>query len=393
MINVVQVCLALLLTELTHYMLYEAKAEHMTDLLFTPLLDQHKKLNAKIVDFGGWALPVNYGSQIEEHHAVRNDAGMFDVSHMTVSDVTGAQTIAFLEHVLANDINKISNTPGKALYSCLLNHDGGVIDDLIVYYLNNKHCRLVTNASTNEKDMAWLNKQAQDFDITFKERPDLALLAVQGPKALEKCAEVLKPEFATLVNSLTRFQGGFCGEEFAGRTGYTGEDGVEFIVSAELANKLWEQFLGAGVRPCGLGARDTLRLESGMSLYGNDLDEQHSPLESGLSWTVSLKNDRDFIGKSALTEPAKHQMLGLILTDRGVLRGHQAVLLNGSEIGEITSGTFSPTLEQSIALARISSDVTLNIGDTVQIAVRKKQLNAVIAQSPFVKNGKATNTL
>ena len=364
-----------------------------TPLLSTPLLAQHQKLNAKIVDFGGWALPVNYGSQIEEHHAVRKNVGMFDVSHMTVSDVIGKQTIAFLEKVLANDINKINGTPGKALYSCMLNEQGGVIDDLIVYYLNDEHCRLVTNASTNEKDMAWLSKQASEFDVSFKERPELALLAVQGPNAIEVCKKVLAPEFASVVNSLKRFQGAFYNDQFAGRTGYTGEDGIEFIVSAELANTLWEQFLNAGVQPCGLGARDTLRLESGMSLYGNDLDEQHSPLESGLSWTVSLDDDRDFIGKTAIIDSAKHQLIGLILTDRGVLRGHQAVLLDDTRIGEITSGTFSPTLEQSIALARVSADVSLAIGDTVKIAVRKKQLNAVVAHSPFVKNGNATNSL
>jgi len=363
------------------------------NLLSTPLLAQHQKLDAKIVDFGGWALPVNYGSQIEEHHSVRKNVGMFDVSHMTVSDITGRETIAFLEKVLANDINKVINTPGKALYSCMLNEQGGVIDDLIVYYLNNEHCRLVTNASTNEKDMAWLSKQANQFDVAFKERPELALLAIQGPNAIEVCKKVLEPEFASIVSSLKRFQGAFYNEQFAGRTGYTGEDGIEFIVSAELANTLWEQFLNADVQPCGLGARDTLRLESGMSLYGNDLDEEHSPLESGLSWTVSLNDERDFIGKAAIVNSTKHQMVGLILTDRGVLRGHQAVLLDDTHIGEITSGTFSPTLEQSIALARVNADVSLAIGDTVKIAVRKKQLNAVVAHSPFVKNGNATNSL
>ena len=363
------------------------------NLLCTPLLAQHQKLDAKIVDFGGWALPVNYGSQIEEHHCVRSNVGMFDVSHMTVSDVSGKQTIAFLEKVLANDINKVSNTPGKALYSCMLNEQGGVIDDLIVYYLDDEHCRLVTNAGTNEKDMAWLSRQAAEFDVSFKERPELALIAVQGPNAIEVCRQVLEPAFASVVSSLKRFQGAFHNDQFAGRTGYTGEDGVELIVSAELANTLWEQFLEAGVQPCGLGARDTLRLEAGMSLYGNDLDENHSPLESGLNWTVSLNDDRNFIGKDAITGSTKHQMIGLILTDRGVLRGHQAVLLNDLEIGEITSGTFSPTLEQSIALARVSADVSLSVGDTVKIAVRKKQLNAVVANSPFVKNGSATNSL
>ena len=241
----------------------------MTELLTTPLYSQHQKLNAKIVDFGGWALPVNYGSQIEEHIAVRKNVGMFDVSHMTVSDVTGEETLSFLSKLLANDINKVSTKAGKALYSCMLNENGGVIDDLIVYYLNDQHCRLVTNASTNEKDMAWIKQQAQGFDITFSEKPELALIAIQGPNALKVCDAVLDADFAQTVNSLKRFQGAFYQDSFAGRTGYTGEDGIEFIINAELANTLWEKFIAAGVQPCGLGARDTLRLESCL-LYTSD---------------------------------------------------------------------------------------------------------------------------
>ncbi|RBP52650.1 aminomethyltransferase [Arenicella xantha] len=360
-----------------------------SSLLTTPLYDLHTSLNAKIVDFGGWALPVNYGSQIDEHHAVRNACGMFDVSHMTVSDINGADTIPFLRQLLANDIAKVTNTPGKALYSCMLNEQGGVIDDLITYYMSDTHCRLVTNAATNAKDMAWVATQASGFDITFTEQPELALIAVQGPDALAKCAEILPAEFANIVGELSRFEGRYWGTEFVGRTGYTGEDGVEFIVSADLAKQLWSAFIEAGVQPCGLGARDTLRLESGMALHGNDLDETHTPLESGLEWTVSLKEERDFVGKQALIEPSEKNLVGLILTDRGVLRGHQSVVLDDQVIGEVTSGTYSPTLEQSIALARV--DKKLEIGQTVQIAVRQKHLNAVVARFPFVKNGSATN--
>ena len=268
----------------------------------TPLFQQHKAANAKIVDFGGWALPVNYGSQIEEHHAVRNACGMFDVSHMTVSDITGAHTLSFLEMVLANDINKISSQPGKALYSCLLNNDGGVIDDLIVYYINDQHCRIVSNASTKQKVIAWVTQQSESFQAKLSAQPELALLAVQGPNALKICSQVLDSEFATVTQSLKRFQGAFWNDEFVGRTGYTGEDGVELIVNPDLARQLWKAFLDAGVQACGLGARDTLRLESGMALYGNDLDEEHTPIESGLAWTVSLNDDRDFIGKAALPD-------------------------------------------------------------------------------------------
>ena len=271
----------------------------------------------------------------------------------------------------------------------MLNHSGGVIDDLIVYYLDDLACRVVTNASTNEKDMAWMQNQAQAFDVDVKERPELALLAVQGPHALKVCAQVLPADQAQVIEQLGRFQGGYAGSLFAGRTGYTGEDGIEFIAPAELIVELWNTFLAAGVQPCGLGARDTLRLESGMALYGNDLDEQHTPLESGLKWSVSLSDERDFNGKSELSKPTSKQTVGLILLDRGVLRGHQQVMFENRAIGEITSGTFSPTLQQSIALARIDTD--LEFGTQVQIAVRNKHLNAVIARYPFVKNGQATN--
>ena len=358
------------------------------DLLCTPLLPEHEKLNAKIVDFGGWALPVNYGSQIDEHHAVRKDVGMFDVSHMTVSDITGSETISFLKKVLANDIKKVCHQQGKALYSCMLNDQGGVIDDLIVYYLNDAHCRLVTNAGTNKKDMAWLQQQASSFDVTFTEKPAQSLIAIQGPNAIAKVKSTL-PELTELLTSLKRFQGGYLDDSdvdnlFVGRTGYTGEDGIEMILPATQAPTVWQRLVEANIQPCGLGARDTLRLEAGMSLYGNDLDEQHTPLESGLNWTVSLTDDRDFIGKSALLIPAKHQMIGLRLEGKGVLRSHQAIIIDDNEVGEVTSGTFSPTLEKSIGIARISSDCNVAIGDTVNIQVRKKRLTATVVKYPFL---------
>ncbi|MBT8114898.1 MAG: glycine cleavage system aminomethyltransferase GcvT [Arenicella sp.] len=369
----------------------------MTEPQPTPLFSKHQALGAKIVDFGGWALPVNYGSQIEEHNAVRTACGMFDVSHMTVSDVSGVQTLDFLRHLLANDIDKVCDTPGKALYSCMLNQQGGVIDDLIVYHLSDEYCRFVTNAGTREPVMSWMLQQSQAFDVQITERPELALLAVQGPEAISVCKDKLNlpQDTISLISALQRFQGGFFEhsgqQEFVGRTGYTGEDGLEFIVGAELVQELWQCLVDAGVQPCGLGARDTLRLESGMALYGNDLDTQHSPLESGLGWTVSFSEKRDFIGKAALQGEARYRLIGLILQDRGVLRSHQKVFLDDREIGEVTSGTFSPTLQQSIALARIDSDVKPEIGEQLHIRVRDRQLAAVAAKYPFVRNGKATN--
>jgi len=357
----------------------------------TPLYHQHQALNGKIVDFGGWSLPVNYGSQIDEHHAVRNACGMFDVSHMTVSDLTGKNVLRMLGKVLSNDILKTKGVSGKAIYSCMLNESGGVIDDLIAYYINDEHCRLVTNAATNQKDMAWLEKHAKDFDVDLKEKPELALIAIQGPSALELCAHVLPGDLAKLTAKLSRFQGGFAGDEFVGRTGYTGEDGVELIVNPELAKTLWAAFEQAGAKPCGLGARDTLRLEAGMALYGNDLDELHTPYESGLRWTVSTESDRDFIGRNAMLErDSSKDMIGLILVDRGVLRGHQEVYLDDQLIGEVTSGSFSPSLQQSVALARVNR--SLQLGDTVEVAVRNKRLKARVAKYPFIKNGQATNS-
>lgn len=360
--------------------------DKFSNLLKTPLFTAHQNLTAKIVDFGGWALPVNYGSQIDEHHAVRNNAGMFDVSHMTVSDITGPDTLNYLKKILANDIGKASKQTGKALYSCMLNENGGVIDDLIVYYLNDEHCRLVTNAATNAKDMAWLQQQSSAFNIRVTEQPELALIAVQGPKALQTAADSL-PQLADTITTLKRFQGQFDqtqSDTFIGRTGYTGEDGIEIILPAEQAETCWQALLSGGVQACGLGARDTLRLEAGMALYGADLDEQHSPLESGLAWTVVLDDERDFIGKTALLQTAKFKMIGLRLEDKGVLRGHQPVLINEQTVGEITSGTFSPTLERSIGIARIASSCQSQLGDEVKIQVRNKQLTATIVKYPFV---------
>lgn len=357
---------------------------NVSDLKQTPLYNEHVNLKAKMVDFGGWALPVSYTSQVEEHHSVRKTAGMFDVSHMTVSDITGTDTLVYLSKLLANDIHKATNLAGKALYSCMLNEEGGVIDDLIAYYLNDQHCRLVTNAATNEKDMAWLQQQAQGFAVTIEEKPSLALIAVQGPEAIEKAKLALDENAAQTVAKLKRFQGSFAGEYFIGRTGYTGEDGLEIILPGAEAPALWQSLLSKGVQACGLGARDTLRLEAGMALYGNDLDEEHSPLESGLKWTVVMDDERQFIGKQALGAAPRFKMVGLKLDGKGVLRNHQKVLLNEQEIGETTSGGFSPSLNQSIALARIAHSAEAPLGSQVTVQVRQKLIPATIVKYPFL---------
>ncbi len=364
----------------------------MTTLKTTPLNAAHRAMGAKMVDFGGWDMPVNYGSQIDEHHQVRNDCGMFDVCHMRVVDVKGTGVRAFLKYLLANNADKIT-LPGKALYSAMLRPDGGVIDDLIIYFMTEEWFRIVVNAGTADKDIAWMKEQATSTSsgqaaahLLITSRDDLAMVAIQGPNAREKVWQVL-PDTKAATEGLQNFQAADCGEYFVARTGYTGEDGFEVMLPKEKVEAFWYALNKAGVKPIGLGARDTLRLEAGMNLYGQDMDETVGPLESGLAWTVDLKSERDFIGKAALlANPPTHKMIGLVLLDRGVLRGHQKVhTTQGS--GEITSGSFSPTLEKSIALARVPKEVT--IGDTVQVAIRDKMLNAQVVKYPFARNGKS----
>jgi aminomethyltransferase len=344
-----------------------------------------------MVDFGGWDMPVNYGSQNDEHRAVRGDAGMFDVSHMRVVDLDGAGTRDFLRYVLANNVDKLQ-TPGKALYSCLLKPDGTVIDDLIAYFFRENFFRLVVNAGTADKDIAWFRKQMAEHAPMLKLTPraDLAIIAVQGPNAGKALPKAL-PGAAGPVSTLKPFNAaivaGASGDVMVARTGYTGEDGFEVICPVGDAEGLWARLRAADVAPCGLGARDTLRLEAGMNLYGQDMDETVSPLESGLAWTVDLASPRDFIGKAALVaHPPQRQLVGLVLIDKGgVLRAHQPVHTDRGD-GEITSGTFSPTLNQSIALARLPAGVAP--GDAVKVVVRDRELAARVVKLPFVRNGK-----
>ena len=355
--------------------------------LKTPLYDTHLAAGARLVDFGGWDMPVHYGSQIEEHHAVRRDAGMFDVSHMLIADVTGARVRDYLRYLLANDVAKLKDS-GKALYSCMLNERGGVVDDLIVYYINDSWFRVVVNAGTRDKDIAWLKKYADQFQVDVKPRTDLAMIAVQGPNARAKAATLIGAR-ATEALQLKAFFGRELAPYFIARTGYTGEDGWEIMLPVADAPQFWSDLKAAGVAQCGLGARDTLRLEAGMNLYGNDMDENLSPLESGLTWTVSFDPpERDFVGRAALDAQraagVKRKLVGLILEDRGVLRGHQKVVSAAGE-GELTSGTFSPTMEKSIGFARVPAAT----GERVEVDIRGKLLPARVVKYPFVRNGKA----
>ena len=357
----------------------------------TVLNSIHRALGARMVDFGGWDMPVNYGSQIEEHHAVRNNCGMFDVSHMCPVDLVGPDCRPFLSRLVANDVAKLG-VSGKALYSAMLNEAGGVIDDLIIYFLTDTRFRIVINAGTADKDLAWMHAKAAEWkmDVSITQRREgadsLAIIAIQGPNARARVWDVL-PQAKAAIADLKPFFAAEVGQYFIASTGYTGEDGYEIMLPTDEAEALWNKLKDAGVAPCGLGARDTLRLEAGMNLYGQDMDETVSPLDAGLAWTVAMKDGRDFVGKPALTATGQQKaFLGLILLDKGVLRGHQQVITKHGN-GEITSGSFSPTLQQSIALARLPLGV--QVGDEVEVDIRGKLLKAKVTKPVFARNGKA----
>ncbi|NVJ59086.1 MAG: glycine cleavage system aminomethyltransferase GcvT [Gammaproteobacteria bacterium] len=357
--------------------------------LHTPFHQLHIDAGARMVDFGGWDMPINYGSQIDEHHAVRQDAGMFDVSHMTIVEVTGENAKPYLQKLLANDVAKLTQS-GKALYSGMLNEQGGVIDDLITYYLSDDHYRVVVNASTREKDLAWMSQHATSFGVKVEHNKSFAMLAVQGPKAIEKVQSVFSDTQRTATAELGVFFGVESEGFFIARTGYTGEDGYEIMVPLAQVESFWNNLINAGVKPCGLGARDTLRLEAGMNLYGNDMDESISPLEANMGWTIAWEpSDRDFIGRSALEQQkadgVKNKLAGLVLEGKGVLRAHMSVKAEDGSVGEITSGTMSPTLKKSIGLARISKTA----GDTVMVDIRGKEVPAKVVKPCFVRKGEA----
>ncbi len=361
----------------------------MTDQ--TVLNATHRALGARMVDFGGWDMPINYGSQIEEHHAVRRDVGMFDVSHMTVIDLHGPRTREFLRHLLANNVDKLKVT-GKALYSCMLNARGGVIDDLIVYLFDEAHFRLVVNAATRAKDLAWIEQQARAFDVEVRERPEFAMIAVQGPNARSKVLALLHEVDRPRIEKLGKFaaaaaQGPHGMPLFVARTGYTGEDGFEIILPNAHAVALWQELLAAGVKPAGLGARDTLRLEAGMNLYGQDMDEDVSPWEANLGWTIALDAGRDFIGRAALEAQqaagVRRVMVGLVLDEKGVLRHGQKVLTALGE-GEILSGSFAPTLEKAVAFARIPAGEP----GAIRVDIRGREVPVRLVKYPFVRDGK-----
>jgi aminomethyltransferase len=354
----------------------------------TALHPEHVRLGARLVDFAGWEMPIQYQSQLDEHHAVRNGAGMFDVAHMSAVDLQGPGVREFLRRLLANDVARLT-VPGKALYSCMLREDGGIIDDLIVYFLREDWFRLVVNAGTTDKDLEWIRAQAPATGVNIRHRDDLGILAVQGPQARDRVIPLLPEALREPATALGAFQAAQAGDWFVGRTGYTGEDGFELILPHAELPGLWQRLLEAGVKPAGLGARDTLRLEAGMNLYGQDMDESTHPLESGLGWTVAWNPpERDFIGRSALETlggASPRKLIGLLLEGRGVMRSHMKVRFANGAGGETTSGGFAPTLKQSIAFARVDAAAD----GACEVEIRGQWVAARVVKPPFARHGKA----
>lgn len=353
----------------------------------TPLYERHVEAGARTVDFGGWDMPLHYGSQIDEHYAVRESAGIFDVSHMTIVDVVGQDAEDYLRRLLANDVAKL-DTPGAGLYGCMLNESGGVVDDLIVYRRAAGDYRVVVNAATRVQDLDWMVRVAADFTVTIKERAELIMLAIQGPKATALAAPLLPAALRQQALDQKPFSSVGGDDWFVARTGYTGEDGWEIVLDVDAGCRLWDGALAAGIRPCGLGARDTLRLEAGLALYGQDMDRKTSPLVSALGWTVAWEPvTRSFIGRAAIEQQREQgpdaKLIGLVLEDRGIMRHGQRVL-TGSGAGMVTSGGFSPTMQRSIALARVPADAE----GTCLVQIRNEKRNAKIVRPPFVRRGR-----
>jgi len=348
----------------------------------TMLHEQHVRLGGKMVDFAGWDMPLHYGSQIQEHHVVRNHAGVFDVSHMTVIDVSGQQATQWLQHIIANDVGVLK--PDQAQYGLLLNTNAGIIDDLIVYKRTSDY-RLIVNAGTREKVLAWFEQQRGTFEVSWKLRSSMAIIAVQGPQAISLVKEATGFDGAAM--SPFSFLESSNGCMYA-RTGYTGESGLEMVLPDHDVLELWQNLLRVGVKPVGLAARDTLRLEAGMSLSGQDMDETTHPLESALGWTIAWQPEsRTFIGREALNairnSGSALKLCGVVLQGRGVLRHGQKIVSDAGE-GIITSGIYSPTLEYSIGLARVPK----TIESDCHVEIRGKQLAVKIVKPPFVRNGK-----
>src|SRR5215467_14340497 len=364
-----------------------------TSLKHTPLFEQHVALGARLVEFGGWEMPVQYSGIIDEHRAVRTHAGLFDVSHMGEFKVEGQSALDFLQHLVPNDVSRL--VINQALYTQLCLPDGGTIDDLIIYKLEENRYMLVVNAANIEKDFDWISKQARDFEVQITDRSNAtALLALQGPEAqsiLQPLTDVDLPAIRYYHCLPGMVHGINC---IISRTGYTGEDGFELYCASADVPTLWNDLLAAGknhgLLPAGLGARDTLRLEASYCLYGHELDEQTNPLEANLGWTVKLNKD-EFIGHDALLkvkeQGIKRKLIGIEMVERGVCRGGYAIYEDDQQIGVLTSGAPSPTLNKNIGMGYVETPYAI-VGKPVYIDIRGKRTAAQIVALPFYKRQK-----
>lgn len=363
-----------------------------TTLQQTPLNALHRSLKARMVPFAGWEMPVQYSGINQEHQAVRERVGMFDISHMGKFEITGPEVISRLQKLVPSDLSQLQ--PGQAQYTVLLNANGGILDDLIIYHqgetaMGEQRIITIVNAATTDKDKAWLTAHLDFPGITFTDRsPTQSLLAIQGPMAVKTLQTFVQEDLAS-VGRFGHLNGTVLGEPgFLARTGYTGEDGFEVMVAPEVGQSLWRSLLDAGVTPCGLGARDTLRLEAAMMLYGPDMDESTTPLEAGLGWLVHLDRKGDFLGRSVLEEQQQtglsRKVVGLQMEGRNIARHDYPVLHDGKPVGMVTSGTLSPTLKRAIALAYVPPELS-KVGQELAVEIRGKACPAQVVKRPFYK--------
>lgn len=366
-------------------MVQKENKEIKKSLAHTPLFELAMAQKARMTEFAGWEMPIQYSGLKKEHEAVRKSAGMFDVSHMAKFALSGKNLVKELQKLVPSDLQRL--TPGKAQYTVLLNAEGGIIDDIIYYHQGEEQGLIIANAATTEKDKAWL---LANLEKTGVELEDLSqtkvLIAIQGPAAVKQLQAFVEEDLNS-VKAFEHFQGKILGETaFLARTGYTGEDGFEVMINPEVGQKLWQSLLNVGVIPCGLGARDTLRLEAAMCLYGQDMDESITPLEAGLSWLVHLETKDDFIGRKVLETQKnvgiKRKLVGLEMEGRYIARHGYPVLVNGETLGVVTSGSLTPTLEKAIALAYLPSSLT-KIGQNIEVEIRGKNHPGKVVKKPF----------
>ena len=370
-------------------------SETPTNLLRTPLYDRAVELKARLTAFSGWEMAVQYSGLKQEHQAVRSSVGMFDISHMGKFILQGKELLKHLQKLVPSDLERLQ--PGRAQYTVLLNPQAGIIDDIIIYYqgetkAGEQRVKMIVNAATTTTDKTWLLANLKTTPVELEDiSRQRVLIAIQGPQVI-RFLQPLVEEDLTAIKSFGHLEGKVLGETaFIARTGYTGEHGFEVMVEPEAGIKLWRSLLDAGVTPCGLGARDTLRLEAAMCLYGQDIDETTTPLEAGLGWLVHLDSKGDFIGRSILEQQkaagVERKLVGIQMEGRHIARHGYQVLFDGKLVGEVTSGTLAPTLGKAISLAYVSKSLS-KVGQQLEVEIRGKSYPASVVKKPFYRSSK-----